>query len=768
MLRGGEIVLVAVSGGAGLRRPPRRAPRARAESLGLTLHVVHVHHGLRPEADAEADVRPRASASAWAWPATSSGSRCAGRRPGTGSRRRPPRPPRRAPRGGPPYRRRAHRHRPHRRRPGRDGAHAPAGGRGPARAGRHRAGARAPDPAAPRRAAAPISRRTCAGAGSPGPRTRATATRASCATASATSCCLSWRRSSEPRSSRRLARSAALVRAMVDDLEQRAARGARARSAARGRRGLGLEGLRRCAGLPTGAGGGDASPGRRGPRRCRAPCAATRSTRSAASSARGRRAGRRQSWGRVTVERSGRLAARGTRSRCPRSGRAHLAGAGRARAARGRHVLDARSLRPRAADYVVPREPGRAAFDADRCRRARASGARRGEIVFAPFGGARDAAAQVLPDRRGRAALGARRACRSSRRAATSSGSRGSGAVGPRRSPPDTKRILEVTLDSTTQSRWRGPRGSGKMARQEAQAMTRKPLRAWRHAAARDQWSRSRSSLGSQPAAAQTGRAAPAPDSQGPPARARRRVRLRRGPRHALRGQCQRQGQARARRREGGAAPEMRAALPRVLRPRALRAFLQAPGAARGGPGRGLGRHRGRARLHPDQRPRGRERADIEVRLSDDRKFTATLVGRDPKTDLAVVKIEPGASTLPVAELGDSDKLRIGQWAIAIGNPFGLDRTVTVGIISATGRTQRRRGDLRSLHPDRRVHQSRATRAGRCSISTAASSASTPPSSRRGRASASRFPINMAREVMTQLIAKGRWCAAGSASPSRI
>jgi serine protease Do len=76
---------------------------------------------------------------------------------------------------------------------------------------------------------------------------------------------------------------------------------------------------------------------------------------------------------------------------------------------------------------------------------------------------------------------------------------------------------------------------------------------------------------------------------------------------------------------------------------------------------------------------------EIEVRLSDKRKFKARVVGRDPKTDLAVLKIE-GEGEFPVAELGDSDRLRIGQWAIAVGNPFGLDRTVTVGIISATGR----------------------------------------------------------------------------------
>src|SRR4029434_364547 len=57
---------------------------------------------------------------------------------------------------------------------------------------------------------------------------------------------------------------------------------------------------------------------------------------------------------------------------------------------------------------------------------------------------------------------------------------------------------------------------------------------------------------------------------------------------------------------------------------------------------------------------------DIIVRLSDQRKFTARLVGRDPKTDLAVLKVD-APSPLPVAELGDSNQLRVGQWAIVIG-----------------------------------------------------------------------------------------------------
>ncbi len=81
------------------------------------------------------------------------------------------------------------------------------------------------------------------------------------------------------------------------------------------------------------------------------------------------------------------------------------------------------------------------------------------------------------------------------------------------------------------------------------------------------------------------------------------------------------------------------------------------------------------------------EQADqIEVRLSDKRKFTATVIGKDPKTDLAVIKID-APDDLPVAKLGDSGTIRIGEWAIAIGNPFGLDQTVTVGVISAVGRS---------------------------------------------------------------------------------
>jgi serine protease Do len=74
----------------------------------------------------------------------------------------------------------------------------------------------------------------------------------------------------------------------------------------------------------------------------------------------------------------------------------------------------------------------------------------------------------------------------------------------------------------------------------------------------------------------------------------------------------------------------------------------------------------------------------ITVRLADDREFKAKVIGADPPTDVALVKIE--AEKLPVAELGDSDKTQVGDWVIAIGAPFGLEHTVTAGIVSATGR----------------------------------------------------------------------------------
>jgi serine protease Do len=75
----------------------------------------------------------------------------------------------------------------------------------------------------------------------------------------------------------------------------------------------------------------------------------------------------------------------------------------------------------------------------------------------------------------------------------------------------------------------------------------------------------------------------------------------------------------------------------------------------------------------------------IRVTLQDGRQFNARLIGCDPKTDIALIKISTSGN-LPIAPLGDSDQIKVGQWVMAIGNPFGFDHSVTAGIVSAKGR----------------------------------------------------------------------------------
>lgn len=88
------------------------------------------------------------------------------------------------------------------------------------------------------------------------------------------------------------------------------------------------------------------------------------------------------------------------------------------------------------------------------------------------------------------------------------------------------------------------------------------------------------------------------------------------------------------------------------------------------------------------------EASDITVVLSDDREFKATLVGKDERKDLALVKFETSAKDIVVATLGDSSALEVGDWAIAIGSPFGFVSSVTIGTVSALGRSSGPDGNI--------------------------------------------------------------------------
>ena len=145
----------------------------------------------------------------------------------------------------------------------------------------------------------------------------------------------------------------------------------------------------------------------------------------------------------------------------------------------------------------------------------------------------------------------------------------------------------------------------------------------------------------------------------------------------------------------------------------------------------------------------------IRVLLLDGREYFGETVGTDPRTDLAVVRIHPKGAPLPVAHLGDSDQLRKGQWAIAIGHPFGLERTVTVGVVSGIGRS-----GMGITHYENFIQTDAAISPGNSGgplinldgevigINTAVLV--------RGGGIGFAIPINMARQVAESLIADGR------------
>lgn len=148
-----------------------------------------------------------------------------------------------------------------------------------------------------------------------------------------------------------------------------------------------------------------------------------------------------------------------------------------------------------------------------------------------------------------------------------------------------------------------------------------------------------------------------------------------------------------------------------------------------------------------------RDAESIQVKLSNETIYDARVVGSDPKSDIAVIKIS-AKEPLPVAVLGDSDKLQVGQWAIAIGNPFGLDRTVTVGVVSATGRSNMGIETFEnfiqtdaSINPGNSGGPLLNVNGEVIGINTAIVAA--------GQGIGFAIPVNMAKQIVEQLIKKG-------------
>ncbi len=148
---------------------------------------------------------------------------------------------------------------------------------------------------------------------------------------------------------------------------------------------------------------------------------------------------------------------------------------------------------------------------------------------------------------------------------------------------------------------------------------------------------------------------------------------------------------------------------------------------------------------------------DIRITLSDKREFDAKIIGTDSRTDLAVIKID--AKNLPAITFGDSSKVRVGDFAIAIGSPFGLNQTVTMGIVSATGRGELGIEDYEdfiqtdaSINPGNSGGALVNVNGELIGINTAILSGMSGGNQGIGFA----IPINMARQVMDQIVKQGK------------
>jgi len=146
----------------------------------------------------------------------------------------------------------------------------------------------------------------------------------------------------------------------------------------------------------------------------------------------------------------------------------------------------------------------------------------------------------------------------------------------------------------------------------------------------------------------------------------------------------------------------------------------------------------------------------IKVKLADGREFEAKVIGTDPQSDVAVIKID--ATDLPILRLGDSDKLEVGEWVIAIGNPFGLSETVTVGVVSAKGRSRIGINDYEDfIQTDAAINPGNSG-GPLVNIHGEAIGMNTAIFSRSGGYMGIGFaiPINMAKAIKDQLLEKGK------------
>jgi len=143
----------------------------------------------------------------------------------------------------------------------------------------------------------------------------------------------------------------------------------------------------------------------------------------------------------------------------------------------------------------------------------------------------------------------------------------------------------------------------------------------------------------------------------------------------------------------------------------------------------------------------------IMIRLHDGRELRGSVRGTDPRTDLAVVNVE--AKNLPAAILGDSEKIAVGEWAIAIGSPFGLEETVTVGVISAKGRTGLRSGTYEDfIQTDASINPGNS--GGPLVNIDGEVIGINAMIIQPGQGIGFAIPINLARSIMTELIKTGR------------